>query len=126
MLVEKTVKVEQVNLTLADTQRCHDPVTCNNGMLRHSLGGAVIFISLQHFILPCLTYCPACKPEVRGIAIRAVSQAGQKKVLLRNNQFGGIFQVKTLFQKLWPLLYKRAKLDLRLTKNMFCMNPSCQ
>ena len=29
-----------------------------NGMLRHSLGGAVIFISMQHFILPYLTYCP--------------------------------------------------------------------
>ena len=44
-----------------------------NGMLRHSLGGAVIFISLQHFILPYLIYCPAFKPEVRGIAIRAVN-----------------------------------------------------
>ena len=28
----------------------------------------------------------------------------------------GIFQVKTLFQKLLPLLYKRAELDLRSTK----------
>ena len=36
---------------------------------------------------------------------------------LFNNQIGGIFQVKTLFQKLWPLLYKRAELDLRLTKS---------
>ena len=41
-------------------------------MLRHSLGGAVILISLQHFILPYLTYCLACKLEVREIAIRAV------------------------------------------------------
>ena len=30
-----------------------------NGMLRHLLGGAVVFISLQHFVLPDLTYCPA-------------------------------------------------------------------
>ena len=30
-------------------------------------------------------------------------------------QFGGIFKVKTLFQKLWFLLYKRAELDLRST-----------
>ena len=37
-----------------------------NGMLRHSLGGAVILCSLQHFILPCLTYCSACKPDVGG------------------------------------------------------------
>ena len=34
-----------------------------NGMLRHSLGGAVIFISSQHFIWPYLTYCSACKPK---------------------------------------------------------------
>ena len=58
-----------------------------NGMLRHSLGGAVICISLQHLILPYLTYCPACKPEVRGISIRAVSQVGQNKVLLRNKNY---------------------------------------
>ena len=28
--------------------------TAKNGMSRHSLGGEVIFISLQHFILPHL------------------------------------------------------------------------
>ena len=33
-----------------------------------------------------------------------------------NIQFWGMFRVKRLFQKLWPLLYKRAKLDLRSTK----------
>ena len=32
-----------------------------------------------------------------------------------NSQFRGIFNVKTLFQKLWPLLYKRAESDLRST-----------
>ena len=48
-----------------------------NGMLHHSLGGAVIFISLQHFIAPslklmlCLSVClvfllPACPPDVGG------------------------------------------------------------
>ena len=56
-------------------------------MLRPSLGGAVICISLQHFILPYLTYCPACKPEVQGIAIRAVSQVVQNKVLVRNKNY---------------------------------------
>ena len=55
-----------------------------NGMVHHSLGGAVIFISLQPFILPYLTYCPACKPKARGFAIRAVRQVGENKVLLRN------------------------------------------
>ena len=35
---------------------------------------------------------------------------------LGNIQFWEIFQVETLFQKLWPLLYKGAQLDLRSTK----------
>ena len=55
-------------------------------MLRHSLGGAVIFNSLQHFILSYLTYCPACKSKVQGIAIRAVSQVGQNKRVLQRNK----------------------------------------
>ena len=29
-----------------------------NGMLRHALGGAVIFIYLQHFIAPALDLMP--------------------------------------------------------------------
>ena len=37
-------------------------------------------------------------------------------LLIGNIQLRGIFQVKRLFQKLRPLLYKRAELDLRLTK----------
>ena len=36
-----------------------------------------------------------------------------------NIQFWGIFQVIRLFQILWPLLYKRAKLDLRSTNQVF-------
>ena len=49
---------------------------CNIAMLHHSLGGEVIFFSLQRFI------------------------------------WG-----KTLFNKLWPLLDSRAKLDFRLKKS---------
>ena len=37
---------------------------CFNVMLHHSLGGAVVLFSLQHFIAPALDYFPACKPEV--------------------------------------------------------------
>ena len=33
----------------------------------------------------------------------------------------GNFQVKTLFQKLWPLMCKRAKLDLRSTKKIYVL-----
>ena len=69
-------------------------------MLRPSLGGAVIFFSLQHFNAPALDYCPACKPKVWGI------------------QFWGIFQVETLFKNVWPLLYKSANIDLRSTNNL--------
>ena len=55
-------------------------------MLRHVYGGAVIFIFLQEFILPCLTDCPACKPDEGGIAIRAVSQAGQNEFQQKNKK----------------------------------------
>ena len=55
-------------------------------MLRHAYGGAVIFIFLQDFILPCLTDCRACKPDEGGIAIRAVSQAGKIPSLRRERR----------------------------------------
>ena len=94
-------------------------------MLSHSLGGAVIFISLQQFIFPYLTYCHACKPEVRGIAIWAVSLVRQNKVLLRNKNYFPKTKInltclggKALVNKLWLLLFTRAELDLRLT-NVF-------
>ena len=38
-------------------------------MLPHSLGGTVIYISLQHFIAPPLDLIP-CLQEVRGIERR--------------------------------------------------------
>ena len=109
-----------------------------NGMLCHSLEREVIFISSQHFILPYFTYCPACKPEVRGIAIRAVSQVGQNKVLLRSfswklkssawkcyySTFLNINLInltfcggKALVNKLWPSLFKWVELDLWLIKS---------
>ena len=107
-------------------------------MLRHSLGRGVIF-SLQHFIgpalnlMPCLPSClelTACLPSrLRREAKKAVIslqvllenfQVGRKYHMqsLKNmllTQFWGIFQVETLFQKLWPLL-QWAKLALRSTK----------
>ena len=46
-----------------------------------------------------------------------------------NIQFWGIFWVETLFQKLWPLLYKRAELGFRLTNVLFSnaqyLDPHC-
>ena len=78
-------------------------------MLRHALGGAVIFISLQHFILLYLTYCPALKPEIQGIAIRTVSQVGQNKVLLIRPIFACMFDDylwKSLKNSLLPYLIK--------------------
>ena len=44
-------------------------------------GGAVIFLSLLHYIMPRFNYCPACKHEAagRGIAIRAVIEVGHNK-----------------------------------------------
>ena len=37
------------------------------GIIRHLLGGAVIFISFQNLIAPALKYsCPACPPNKGG------------------------------------------------------------
>ena len=38
-------------------------------MLRHTLGGAVIFISLQHFIAPVLDLMPRLQAEVQMILV---------------------------------------------------------
>ena len=53
------------------------------GMLWHALGWEVNFLSLQHFILTNLSYCPACKPELARVAIKAVSQRREKKMMQR-------------------------------------------
>ena len=53
-----------------------------NGMLCHALGGAVILFSLQHCIAPALDLLPACKPEVPGIAIRAVHSRREQHFLI--------------------------------------------
>ena len=39
------------------------------GMLRHSLGGAVIFISLQLFIAPVFDLMPRLQAEVQMILV---------------------------------------------------------
>ena len=60
-------------------------------MLRHSLGGAVIFISLQHIIAPALDLM-ACLPSLRmreAIKVsnpRREQESAAKKVLLENLQ----------------------------------------
>ena len=39
------------------------------GVLRHSLGGAVIFSSLQHFIAPALDLMPRLQAEVQMVLV---------------------------------------------------------
>ena len=39
--------------------------------------------------------------------------------MLLISQFWEFFQVETLFQKMWPLMYKRAELDLRSTNTCY-------
>ena len=52
-----------------------------------------------------------CKQRIQKFCLKV------KLFFLQGNiQFWGIFRDETLFQKLWPLLYKRAELDLRSTK----------
>ena len=45
----------------------------NNGMLRHSLGGAVILMSLQHLIAPALDLIPHLPSWQRREAIKALN-----------------------------------------------------
>ena len=101
-------------------------------------------ISLQNILLPPLIFCSVClfilffiaccqHEQSKGWQQRKSAwayslkwfQGGKESLrvllenlqvlLIGNIQFWEIFQVKTLFQKMCPLLYKRAKLDLRLT-----------
>ena len=65
-----------------------------NGILCHSLGGAVIFLSLQHFIAPALDLMNCLPSLQKREAIKACNS-------------------------LWLSFEKRAKLDLRLTKLFF-------
>ena len=44
-----------------------------NGMLRHSLGGAIIFISLQHFIAPALDLMDCLPSRPRREAIKTLN-----------------------------------------------------
>ena len=84
-------------------------------MLRHSLGGEAIFFFAEYFgfllelnaLFVCLScsLLPACPPNVGNIQLFNGN-------LINLTIFGG----KALVNKLWPLLYKRAELDLRLTK----------
>ena len=45
-----------------------------NGMLRQSLRGAVIFVSLQHFIAPALDLMPGLLSRQRREAIKALNR----------------------------------------------------
>ena len=53
-----------------------------NGMLWHLLGGAVIFLSSELFILANLYYSLACKPEFARVVIRGVKINDAKKETL--------------------------------------------
>ena len=67
-------------------------------MLLCSLGGAIIFLSLQPFVAPALDLMPCLPSRQRREAI------GNKGT-------------KSNFNYLWHLMDKRAKSDLRLTKS---------
>ena len=58
-----------------------------NGMLRNTLGGAVIFISLQHFIFPTLDLMLCLPSRQRRAAII---------------RFGGFFRSKHFFRNCGP------------------------
>ena len=68
-------------------------------MLHHSLGGEVISFSLQHIMASSLNLVLWLYGNLINLTF-----------------FGG----KALVNKLWPLLYKRAELDLMMTKDFTC------
>ena len=51
------LKEENVKVPPRDEPTLKEKLKVSNGMLRHSLGGAVIFISLQHFIFFLFFFC---------------------------------------------------------------------
>ena len=70
------------------------------------------------FLLSC-TICLLASPSLqyKGSKCNSIRRRRVKATLREQIiHFWGILQVETLFQKLWALLYKRAKLDLRSTK----------
>ena len=110
-------------------------------MLRHAFLRVGEDISLLHFIVPCcqlfvcfcvclVSYCllalPTQEGGIEGIMALFNKMDSKRELCLKvilffqqgTIQFREIFRVKILFQKLWPLLYKRAELDLRSTKQL--------
>ena len=90
------------------------------------------FFSLQHimasslnlmlFVCLSCSLLPACPPANVGGRqwghFSCQPEASLAQSYRGNFQFWGIFWGKALVNKLWPLLYKRAELDLRLTKDV--------
>ena len=107
-------------------------------MLHHSYLRVGEDISLQHFIAPSFEFLLCLSVFLllysrfgwmfdsprrsRGLAIRPTNKGIKFSLQSINNllkglsRFGGIYQVKTLFNLLWLLMYKRAELDLRSTE----------
>ena len=75
-------------------------------MLHHSFGGAVIFLSLQHFIVPALHlfFCLSSQLE-----INACLHSRHRREAIR---------AVVPFNKLWLLFDRRAKLDSRFTNGI--------
>ena len=68
MLAEKTVIRE-----VGESQPCILRDISVTGMLRHSLGVAVIMFSLQHFIAPSVDLMPYLPSQQRREAIKALN-----------------------------------------------------
>ena len=90
---------------------CYSLSIMHIGMLCPSYQGEVIFISLQTYIAPVLVLMPGLHSRRRREAKkRHLDQYGCSIFFQQGNiQFWEYFQVERFFQKLWPLLYKRAK-----------------
>ena len=74
-------------------------------MLQHSFDGAVIFLSLHHFILPHLNYCPGCNTEHARAAITAVTSRREKINDAAKKEKLHFFQIGNYNLQLGTLIY---------------------
>ena len=94
-------------------------IFCENGILRHSLAGVVIFISLQHFIAPALDLMP-CLPsgQKEGGNKGIKSKKGAIILLVWKYSVLGNFLGQNTFSKIVALIVKESQIRYEVYKKI--------
>ena len=85
-------------------------------MLHHSLGGAVIFISLEHFIAPALDLIPCFKAQGTRIAIRAFNPRSEQLITAMKQKCLTQYKFEVYTAKLMSQAESSYKLLLKLKR----------